>query len=452
MISLLLIVQLTLIGGCKKLIDVSAPTTQLVTSSVFASDASASAAMAGIYSKLMESGASIFSGGGGSVGPLCGLAADELVNYSVDGNYGQFYKNAIAPTNAVLTNSLWGTAYQTLYAVNAVLEGIEGSTALSAPVRQQLTGEAKFLRAFTNFYLLQLFDSIPLITTTNYTLNQQATRATVAGIMQQITTDLLDAYVDLANVPVAPGAVRANALTVRFLQARIALYAQDWSSALNDCNAIIGAGYSLQTDLDQVFLASSAETIFQLAPVQPELNTFDGDYYILLDIPSQAALSPVLLHAFEVGDLRRLHWTDSLIVSNQTYFFPFKYKIKTGSPVTEDQIVFRLAEILLIHAEALAHTGDLVGADADLNQLRARAGRADVTSATLADFDQHLLHERQVELFTEWGHRWLDLKRLGVIDATLSGEKGDWQPTDAWFPIPQTEIQKDPNLIQNAGY
>jgi len=58
-----------------------------------------------------------------------------------------------------------------------------------------------------------------------------------------------------------------------------------------------------------------------------------------------------------------------------------------------------------------------------------------------------------VELFAEWGHRWLDLKRTGSADSVLYSLKApNWQSTDSLYPIPQTEIQNDPQLTQNAGY
>lgn len=63
------------------------------------------------------------------------------------------------------------------------------------------------------------------------------------------------------------------------------------------------------------------------------------------------------------------------------------------------------------------------------------------------------MNERQKELFCEMGHRWFDLKRTGKIDSVLSIEKGNhWQSTDALFPIPQTEIDRNPFLKQNPGY
>ena len=69
-----------------------------------------------------------------------------------------------------------------------------------------------------------------------------------------------------------------------------------------------------------------------------------------------------------------------------------------------------------------------------------------------------VLHERQVELFMELGHRWLDLKRSGSIDAVmnivtpLKGNGAAWQSYQQLYPIPLNDIQKDPNLTQNTGY
>ncbi|MBS1602162.1 MAG: RagB/SusD family nutrient uptake outer membrane protein, partial [Bacteroidetes bacterium] len=59
---------------------------------------------------------------------------------------------------------------------------------------------------------------------------------------------------------------------------------------------------------------------------------------------------------------------------------------------------------------------------------------------------------RQVELFTEWGSRWFDLKRTGAVDAVLGAVKMNWQPYKALFPVPRTQLQFNNQLVQNAGY
>jgi hypothetical protein len=67
-----------------------------------------------------------------------------------------------------------------------------------------------------------------------------------------------------------------------------------------------------------------------------------------------------------------------------------------------------------------------------------------------------IYHERQVELFTEWGHRWFDLKRTGNLNAVMTAvapAKGStWSSYMQLMPIPPTDIMADPNIKQNQGY
>jgi hypothetical protein len=61
--------------------------------------------------------------------------------------------------------------------------------------------------------------------------------------------------------------------------------------------------------------------------------------------------------------------------------------------------------------------------------------------------------ERRLELFAEWGHRWLDLKRTAKANLILSPIKGsNWQTTDQLYPIPEYDLLKNPKLSQNPGY
>jgi hypothetical protein len=121
-------------------------------------------------------------------------------------------------------------------------------------------------------------------------------------------------------------------------------------------------------------------------------------------------------------------------------------------------MVFRLAEQYLIHAEALANGGGtgVVEAIKDLNKIRLRAGLGELPltlskEATLIA----VAKERQTELFAEWGHRWLDLKRTGKAHDVLSvlplkqPWAGDYQ---LLYPIPLSEIQANVRLVQNADY
>ncbi|HEY4197438.1 MAG TPA: RagB/SusD family nutrient uptake outer membrane protein, partial [Mucilaginibacter sp.] len=118
---------------------------------------------------------------------------------------------------------------------------------------------------------------------------------------------------------------------------------------------------------------------------------------------------------------------------------------------------FRLAEQYLIRAEARSQEGNVSGAQSDLNVIRNRAGLANTTASTQTTLLTAILHERQVEMFTEWGHRWLDLKRTGTVDAVMSlvlpaKGGGGWNPNMALMPLPLGDLQADQNLTQNPGY
>ena len=120
-------------------------------------------------------------------------------------------------------------------------------------------------------------------------------------------------------------------------------------------------------------------------------------------------------------------------------------------------MVFRLGEQYLIRAEARAQQNNLAGAISDIDMIRSRAGLPLINDTEPGINKDNLLlaieHERQIELFSEWGHRWLDLKRTGRAGAVLGPIKADWSSDDELYPIPQSERDKNPFLgEQNPGY
>ena len=89
----------------------------------------------------------------------------------------------------------------------------------------------------------------------------------------------------------------------------------------------------------------------------------------------------------------------------------------------------------------------------DLNKIRTRAGLANTSALTQVEILDAILQERRLELFTEFGHRFFDLKRYNKIQSVLSAAKTGWDTHDALFPIPQVELGLNPNLKpQNSGY
>jgi starch-binding outer membrane protein, SusD/RagB family len=440
--------------SCRKFVQVPAPQTQLVTANVFSNDLTAKSAMNGIYVSML--GYDFASGGVYSVTYNAGLSADEFLNFSTDPDMADLANNTLSPTNGQIAQ-IWSSAYSDIYGCNAVLAGLSASTGVSSEVKQELIGEAKFVRAFCYFYLVNLFGAVPLDTTTIYQVNAGAPRSSVNKVYSQIVTDLENAQSLLDNDFSVSGGerIRPNKWAAAALLARVYLFEQDWSDAEAQSTQVINNSslFSLCRDLDSVFLKNSAEAIWQLCPVSTYLNTNEGSLFILLSPPSNVSLTQNLLNAFEAGDLRKAHWVGNFPSGVDTFFFPYKYKVEASSTLTEYSMVLRLAEQFLIRAEARAQQGtNLTGAAADLNMIRSRAGLTPIQNISQDSLLTLVLHERQVELFSEWGHRWLDLSRTGTAQATLSSLKPAWNATDLLYPIPDAEIQNNPSVTQNPGY
>jgi hypothetical protein len=427
-----------------------------VKETVFKSDETATAAVTAIYHQMQSIG--FANGDAGSVTALAGLSADELVTYPV-GDAVFFYQNDLIPAN-VTNLALWSTAYNSIYLANAVLEGVGGSTAVTEPMRAQLEGESKFIRAFCYFYLVNLYGDVPLILETDYRLNAGAARTPKDEVYAQMMADLADAKALLpGDYSVSKGErTRANRQAASALLARVYLYRGEWAKAEAEATTVIESGMYDMPALDDVFLANSAEAIWQLLPVDPTFVTWEGYLFVLQDEPtspfsqSRMALSSQAMAAFEQDDQREVHWT-GVFEGTDTYYYPFKYKLKYAiDDATEYSMVLRLAEQYLIRAEARAQQSNIGGAQEDLNAVRSRANLADTDAASREALLTAIAHERQVELMAEWGHRWLDLKRTGAANAVLGPIKPLWKSTSVLYPIPQQERSSDPQLSQNDGY
>lgn len=447
-------------SACKKFVDIDPPKTQLINETVFASDATATSAMVGIYSSTMGSNFN------GFLARYSGLSADELLNYasgSLGTDQAQFYQNSIAATNNQIIN-FWRECYKPIFACNALIEGLQKSSGVSTGLKRQLDGEARFMRAFYNFYLVNLYGDIPLITTTDYRINATASRTSKTQVYQQIIADLKDAQNLLTDTYVTTERVRPNKWAATAMLARVYLYNGDWANAEIQATAVINQSETYQLiPLNTIFLANSLEAIWQLMPVRPTRDTEDGNIFILIATPTIVALSNQIVSAFEAGDNRKSSWVSSITINSQTYYYAYKYKIRTSTVHTEYYMALRLAEQYLIRAESKIQQGRMDEGIADLNVLRTRA-RAAATPATpnplpplsigmsKANALLAVEQERRVELFCEWGHRWLDLKRTDRANAILSPVKTAWQSTDALYPIPQSERLNNQNLTQNPGY
>ncbi|HMJ70502.1 MAG TPA: RagB/SusD family nutrient uptake outer membrane protein [Cyclobacteriaceae bacterium] len=448
-VVILLIVSLS---SCREFLEIDTPKTQIVRHKVFENSEGARAAVFGILSQMSMGG---FGGISSSVTVMGGLSSDEFLNHSTSQNNVTLYSNSLTPINNSVVTTNWNDMYLIVYEANSILEGCESSGGLSTNVRSQVVGEAKFIRAFSYFYLINLFGDVPLVTGTDYSINKSLSRAAVSDVYNQIEKDLKESQTLLLSDYSMSGdeKVEPNKWAATALLARAYLYQEKCADAESQSTLIINSNvFSLESNLNSVFLKNSKEAIWQLMPVSPGVNTNEGEIMIIASNPTRWSLSTSVSGGFEVNDKRSASWTGSFTISGKQYRYPFKYKVRLrNQPVTEYYMVLRFAEQYLIRAEARAMQNNLPGAVSDLNTIRTRAGLPliDATGLTQTDVLGLVTKERRSELFAEFGHRWFDLKRSGTIDAVLGPLKADWQPKDALFPIPQAEITANPNIIQN---
>lgn len=440
--------------SCTDFIEVPLPDGQLTAEGIFEEPATAHAAMTSVYSQLRDGG--LLTGAPQGLSCLLGTYTDELVYYgSNQGAPWAFYNNALLPTTSEVA-VLWNSSYQQIYAANAVLEGVEAAATLPVADRQQLTGEALFVRALLHTYLAQLYDGVPYIRTTDYRANAAAQRLDATEVLEEAKADLMLAAELLPEAYVTPDRVRPNRYAARAVLARICLYLGQWDEAGNHASAVLNRTelYPFQENLDGEFLADSPSTIWQFSPASGDANTREGATFIFSSGPPPlVALRQELVDAFAEEDLRKQHWIRAVTDGTDTWYHAFKYKQHQNGGVREHSVLLRQAELYLIRAEARARGGDLIGAREDLDRIRNRAGLGPTTALTAEDMVTAIHRERQMELFTELGHRYFDLRRLGTMDTVLEELKPGWESDDALFPIPETELGLNPNLVpQNPGY
>ena len=443
--------------GCKKLTNVDPPINRITSAQAFSNDESATEVINGIYSGA--SGSSNLLSGSTTI--FAGLYADELeYTASIQGTT-QFYTNTISSDNATIRENFWGSAYNLMYSINISLEQLSDNKRLSKKTNNQLTGECKFLRALLYFELIQLFGDVPLVTSSDHTVNGVMPRTDRILIKQKILEDLKSAKELLLPDYPTGEKIRANKWAAVALLARFYLYEEDWWNAEREATELINTGtYHLEPRADRVFLANSAEAIFQIRPVQKNYNTMEGNMLIPVGSAKPSyTLTPSLTGAFEPNDKRKTAWvTNSKPILGVVYQYPFKYKQRSNFidfRLTEYTTVFRLAELYLIRAESRAGLNSLPGAISDLDSIRYRAGLPLIAiknpHISAVDLLNAIQKERRIELFAEGGHRWFDLKRTGKANEILAF-KSKWMESDTLWPIPSSQIGLNPALIQNSGY
>lgn len=463
-----LLMLTVLLFSCNKFVETDIPANKIEAEKAFASNQTAASVLTRILSDISYSTS---TSGNFGLSLMSGLMADELKNYEPTHAYAQeHYMNNVQSRNALF----WDQWYQFIYRTNDVLQLLPLSNNVSADVKNQLLGEARFLRAFFYFYLVNYFGDVPLITTTDFNISRLQGRAPVNEVYKLIIEDIKEAIILLNDEYLAANVIdmdmerlRPNKAAAHALLARVYLYTENWPGAEAEATTVINDPRYMLSSPEEVFLRYSEEAIFQLQPLKNGYNTEEGMSYILVgppDAQSPAAITEELHEIFEPQDLRLQQWISEIDIDGTIFYMPYKYKIGRNVPYPQPELkeylmVLRLGEQYLIRAEARAQQSNYTGAESaesDINIIRDRAGLDPLVFMGMPESLAAIELERRKELFTEWGHRWLDLKRTGRVDEVMeavSAIKGStWQTTKKLYPIPMLDVQNAPNIKQNPGY
>ncbi len=385
--------------------------------------------------------------------------SDMLIHNGTFTQYRELSQKQITSANASVT-VLWGSIYNTIYIANFILERLPSVNGVKAADRDRVTGAAHFLRGMAYFYALYTYGSVPEVLTTNIETNRNIPRANQADILKLIQDDFNTAYNLVPQVPV--NVAYAGKYAVRAAQGRLALYLKDWANAEAAATEVIQSKkFALDTAFSIIVTKDfPAESIFEVG-------------YTIFDDPgtdNNIGLNNLFVGRREMIPSNQAALALSSTESGQRFstitFDPNKQKgADNGFSVakygTKDEdnnniVVFRLAEMYLVRAEARAQQAKIAGtggAIEDVNVLRARAKAPLIVGATQSSMLDLIEKERVYELAYE-GHRWYDLVRTGRASTVMTAFSPNWTDTYNLWPIPQRELLNNPALVghQNPGY
>ena len=410
----------------------------------------------------------------------------------------------VPATNSHLYNFWWGQLYQGIARSNILLDKITSVTdpALDENGRRgQIIGEASFLRAYHFFQLVKLFGGVPLELHSNTAdpSNTRKPRSTELEVYTQIEKDLQTAVTNLPDTygnDASVNKVRATKGAANALLAKI--WAQrsdrDYSKVSQYCDAVISssASYALWPDYHQLFDVSnylSSESIMEIPFIEGNASASNWGVELFLApedgwqkycVPSKDLVAAYTAEGDSIRENTNIIFYDNLAWADENWSpcgdaaakVPFNNKQEhpAGWSSGDHLYLLRLADIILLKAEAQNELGHPELAAPLVNQVRARVGLDPLSTAlTQTVMRTKILNERRLELAFE-AQRWDDLVRAGVAtqvmaslneykytcsDGVLSAPvkiNYNCNSDHLFMPIPQSEIDANPNLIQNPGY
>lgn len=376
-------------------------------------------------------------------------------------------------------NDFWKLQYAGITQCNLILDNVPNID-MAESRRNQIMGEALFLRSYYYFLLTQVFGDVPLFTSIAPPDQLKAPRTPKATIYAQIEADCERAAEMLPTQQPATDAGRATKGAAWALAAKTYLYERKWDKVLELVGKVKGLGvYALMPDYQDNFrknTQNNAESVWEIQHANLELGVgnFLNQWWASKKFEGYgfAEVTPEYVAVFEPNDPRRRF---TIAMNNEEYFgvtyknsfssttFGVRKYLQPKAEVTQkadgdiNYTAIRFAEVLLWEAEALTELGRVADAQAPLEQVRARArAQAAIPAATLPpvtttnqdEMRAAVRRERQVELGFEM-QRFFDLVRWGIAAQTLPGFQTGKHEV---FPIPQTEMDLNPSLVQNPNY
>jgi hypothetical protein len=337
----------------------------------------------------------------------------------------------------------YSALYKSILSANNVIENSDNATEVA---------EARFLRGLSYFKLVKVFGDVTVNLSATPSTTSDLTRQPAADVYNDVIIPDLQAAISGLDAAIVDG--RASKYAAQGMLGKVYMQRGDYSNAATQLAAVVNgaaaAGIELQADFANIFGEANdlnSEIIFatQMSSSVPDEYGFSEFWSWSggLDTKSLEPLDNDLVAAFDAspGDLRRAVTIDTSIMASP--------KFPQANGDDHDWIELRLADVILMYAEALNETGNTTGAITELDKIRTRAGLTGTTASSQGDVRQAIQDERRLELAFE-GQRWFDLVRTGTVDA----EMGTTVDSKYYlFPIPVSEVLSSFGVItQNDGY
>jgi starch-binding outer membrane protein, SusD/RagB family len=450
------------VTGCKKSFTDLKPVSEITSATYFQTARQADAALTGAYDALQPDSYYGYDMNtfGEATSDNCFAGGDDPGIFQID----EFRTNS---TNGIV-NRNWPQIYQAIGRTNDVIDNVgkmDVALFFDKPQRQtEIIAEAKFLRGLHYFNLVRLYGAVPLVlkqTTAVTPDNVNVPNSTIEDVYTKgIIPDLEFAF---NNLPKDMAKGRAAKGAACGILAKVYLTRKDWVKAAEYVQKVKDLSkYIIITNYDNLFSSKNTdESLFEVQYTGGGEGSPLPDLYLpypqaTYEFKKFHTPTPDIIAAYDSGDVRK---ASSIIFANQYYGTNFphinKFRNAAAFAAPTDYVVLRYADVVLMGAEALNEISyPSQPALEALNVIRQRAGLGAETFTNLST--QALLrdavaHERRLELAFE-GHRWFDLVRTGKALTTLQPNYPVMAEKNLLFPIPQVELDRNPNLKQNTGY